>query len=181
LRVTFAFGVAIVAALYAVGVMRGATANSSPAVTAKTMVTALEAIHYPVAHPRKLNCRGLGAVQGRHRTFRCVATLSRHRDRRFYTRAVAKGGWLCAGKARSHCAMLGRGFFPASEADNQGWQEIAAAGWLQAHHFDVNRASLTCTGTRSPMTCTLTTRPSVTVVLTYQKAGTGYVETARRG
>lgn len=173
-------GCAIVVALSTAGGMRAAT-TKSPAVTTKVMVAGLEAIHYPVAHPKNLTCRGLGAaVKGRHTSFRCVATLKAHRQRRFYTRAIAKGGWLCAGKKLSRCLMLGHGFFPAGAADNQGWQAIAVLGWLQAHHIDKGGASLSCTGLRSPMTCTLTKKPAVAVILTYQKTRGGYVEAARR-
>ena len=181
LQVALTLGVAIVVALYAVGAVHGATAKSDPTVTTKVMVAGLKAIHYPVAHPKKLTCRGLGApVKGGHTAFRCVATLKKHRERRFYTRSIAKGGWLCAGKGPSDCVMLRRGSFPASAADNQGWQEIAVVGWLQAHHIDAGGASITCIGTRSPMTCTLRKKPAVHVVLTYQRAGADYVETARR-
>jgi hypothetical protein len=182
LHIAFTLAAAIVVALYAVGTMRAATTNRGPTVTTKVMVAGLEAIHYPIAHPKKLTCRGLGAsVKGGHRSFKCVAILKEHRERRFYAQPVAKGGWLCAGKALSSCVTLKRGFFPAPAADNQGWQEIAVLGWLQAHHIDANgRVSLSCTGVRSPMTCTLNKRPTVAVVLTYQKAGAGYVESATR-
>jgi hypothetical protein len=180
LQVALALGVSIVVAVYGPAVTRGAT-KSGPTSTTNVMVAGLKAIQYPVAHPRKLTCRGLGAaVKGRHRSFRCVATLNAHRERRFYARTAAKGGWLCAGKTLSGCVILKRGFFPASAADNQGWQETAVIGWLQAHHFHVNGASLSCTGTKSPLTCTLTKRPPVTVILSYQKAAAGYVETATR-
>jgi hypothetical protein len=179
----FALGLAIVVAVSAVGGVHGATPKSRPVVTTKVMVEGLKAIGYPVAHPRRLTCRGLGAAtHGRHTSFRCVATLKSHRRRPFYTRAIAKGGWLCAGKRLSHCVLLGRGFVPASAADNQGWQETAVLGWLQAHEIDRNGAlSLSCVGTKSPMTCTLHAKPPVTVTLTYYRAGPGYVETATRG
>jgi len=177
-----ALGLAIVVALSAVGAVRGATTKSSPAVTTKVMVEGLKTIGYPVAHPKRLTCRGLGAASnGRHTSFRCVATLKAHKQRRFYTRAVAKGGWLCAGRTRLHCVLLARGFVPASAADNQGWQETAVLGWLQAHNIDRNGTlGLSCVGTKSPLTCTLHAQPPVTVTLTYHRAGAGYVETASR-
>jgi hypothetical protein len=179
-QAAFALGLAIVVALSTVGAVRGATTKRSPTVTTKVMVEGLRAIQYPVAHPKRLACRGLGAAaNGRHTSFRCVATLTSHRQRRFYTRVVAKGGWLCAGKTLSRCATLGRGFVPTSAADNQGWQETAVLGWLQAHHIDSN-GTLSCIGTKSPMTCTLHAKRPVTVTLTYQRAGAGYVETATR-
>lgn len=107
-------------ALCAVGAVRRATTKASPAVTTPVMVAGLKAIHYPVASPKNLTCRGLGiTVQGRHTSFRCVATLAAHKERRFYTRAVAKGGWLCAGKTLSRCAMLRTGFFPG-DSDLEG-------------------------------------------------------------
>ena len=173
-------GVAIVA-LCAPGAGR-ATAAQSPAVTTKVMVAGLEAIRYPVAHREKLTCRGLGAaVEGRrHTSFRCVVTLTAHRQRRFYARPAATGGWLCAGRKRTGCSLLSHGFFPASAADNQGWQATAVLGWLQAHHVDTGSASLGCSGIRSPMTCTLGKKPAMTVVLSYRRAAGGYVESARR-
>ena len=172
-------GVVILVALSAAGAVRGATTKSTPAVTTKVMLAELAVNHYPVAHPKKLTCRGLGAgVKGRYTSFRCVATVKPHRQRRFYTRPIAKGGWLCAGKKLSHCVMLARGFFPAPAADNQGWQAIAVLGWLQAHHIRTGGASLNCSGFRSPMSCVLRKTPPVTVVLTYQKIAGGYVETA---
>ncbi len=182
LQATLALTLAIVVALYTAGAMRGATTESGTTVTTKVMVEGLKAIHYPVAHPKRLSCRGLGvALNGRHTSFRCVATLKTRRHRRFYTRAVAKGGWLCAGKSLSGCVMLGRGFVPASAADNQGWQEIAVVGWLQAHKIDKSGArGVSCIGSKSPMTCTLRAKRPVTVILSYYKAGIGYVETARR-
>jgi len=182
LHAALTISVATVVALYTVGVMRGATMKSGATVTTKVMVEGLKAIHYPVAHPKTLTCRGLGATRnGRHTSFRCVANLKTRRQRRFYTRAVAKGGWLCGGKTLSSCVMLQRGFVPASAADNQGWQEIAVVGWLQAHNIDKDGAlGVTCTGTKSPMICTLRTKRPVTVILSYYGAGDGYVETARR-
>jgi hypothetical protein len=182
LQAALTLGVVIVVALSAAGAMRGATSNSSPTVTTKVMVEGLKAIHYPVGHPKRLTCRGLGAtLNGRHTSFRCDATLKTHRQRRFYTRAVAQGGWFCAGKTLSGCVMLGRGFVPASAADNQGWQEIAVVGWLQAHNIDGSGAlGVSCIGTKSPMICTLRTKPPVTVALAYSRVGAGYVETASR-
>ena len=181
LRAALTLVVAIAVALCAVGATRGAAVKSRPTVSTKVMVEGLKAIQYPVARPKRLTCRGLGtAVKGRYTSFRCVAVV-KHRRRRFYTRAVAKGGWLCAGKASSGCAVLKRGFFPTSAADNQGWQEIAVAGWLQAHRVKASRGvAISCTSLRSPMTCTLRKNPPVTVVLTYQKTRAGYVETASR-
>ena len=178
----FALGVAIVVALSAVGAMHGAT-KSSATVTAKVMVEGLKEIHYPVAQAKRLTCRGLGAaLNGRHASFRCVAAVKAHGQRRFYARAVAQGGWLCAGRTLSRCATLERGFVPAGVADNQGWQELAVVGWLQAHKIDRNGAvGVSCVGTRSPMTCTLKTKPAVTVGLAYYRVGAGYVETAGRG
>jgi hypothetical protein len=174
-------GLAIVLALSTAGAVRADATAKSPAVTTKVMVAGLKAIQYPVAHPKKLTCRGRGAaVKGRHTSFRCVATMKAHRQRRFYTRSVAEGGWMCAGKRLSRCAMLSHGFVPASAADNQGWQAISVLGWLQAHHVKSGVASVSCTGIRSPMTCTLTKKPAVTVVLAYQKVRGGYVETATR-
>jgi len=97
----FALGVAIVVALSAVGAMHGAT-KSSATVTAKVMVEGLKEIHYPVAQAKRLTCRGLGAaLNGRHASFRCVAAVKAHGQRRFYARAVAQGGWLCAGRTLS--------------------------------------------------------------------------------
>jgi hypothetical protein len=174
--------VAITLALCAGGMTRAAI-TTNPTVTNKVMVEGLEAIHYPVAHATKLTCRGSGAAaKGGHTSFRCVATLKGHRERRFYTRAIAKGGWLCAGKVLSDCRLLARGFFATSAADSQGWQQIAVLGWLQAHHITAGGTSgVSCTGTRSPMTCTLRRNPPVTVVINYQKSGGGYIESARRG
>jgi hypothetical protein len=178
-----ALGFAVVVALCTVGAVLGATTTSGAPVTAKVMVEGLKAIRYPVAAPKRLTCRGLGiALNGRHTSFRCVATLRTHRQRRFYTRAAAQGGWLCAGKRLSRCLLLGRGFVPAGAADDQGWQELAVVGWLQAHNIDKNgRLGVSCVGTRSPMTCTLKTKPAVTVGLAYYRVGAGYVETAGRG
>ena len=134
-------GVALVVALCAIGAVRAATTKPSPTVTTKVMVDGLKAIRYPAANPKKLSCRGLGvAVEDRHTSFRCVATLKGDRERRFYTRAVAKGGWLCAGNSPSACRLLKRGFFPTSRADNQGWQQTAVLGWLQAHHIGASGA-----------------------------------------
>jgi len=179
-QVAFALVLAIAVALSTVGAVHGATTKSSPTVTTRVMVDGLKAIRYPVAHPKRLACRGLGAASnGRHTSFRCVATLKTHRQRRFYTRAIAKGGWLCAGKALSHCVTLARGFVSTGAADNQGWQETAVLGWLQAHHIDSN-GTLSCIGTKSPMTCTLHAKRPLTVTLTYYRSGGGYVETAGR-
>jgi hypothetical protein len=179
-QAALALVIATLFALFAGGAARGAATKSGPSVTAKVMVAGLKANHYPVADPRKLTCHGLGTGgKGRHTSFRCVATVKPHQQRRFYSRAIGKGGWLCAGKRRSRCVMLEHGFFPAPAADNQGWQSIAVLGWLQAHQIDKSSAaSLSCAGIRSPMTCTLRTTPAVTVVLSYQKTRGGYVETA---
>lgn len=182
LQAALALGLAVLVAVSTVGAVRGATAQTTPKVTTKVMVEGLKAIHYPVAHPKRLTCHGLGAASdGRHTSFRCVATLKARRQRRFSTRAVAKGGWLCAGKRLSRCTLLARGFVTTGAADTQGWQETSVLGWLEAHKVNRTGATgLSCMGTKSPMTCTLHAQHPVTVTLTYSRAGAGYVETASR-
>lgn len=177
-QASFTIGVLIVVALYIVGSVKGATMTQGLTVTPKVMASGLKAIRYPVAHPKRVTCRGIGgAVSGRYSTFRCAAVWRRHRVKRFYTRELAVGGWLCAGKTLAGCTMLKHGFYPAYLAVDQGWQPVAVRGWLEAKTGTVP-GSVSCTGSVSPMTCTA---GSSTVTYSFSAASGGYVETATEG
>lgn len=172
-QAAFTIAFVIVVILYIVGSAKGATTTSGLTVTPSVMGTAMRAIHYPVAKPRTLRCKGLGVpVNGRYATFRCAATW-KHHHRAFLVQEVAVGGWMCVGR-QPGCKLLGHGFYPGYLA-SPGWQEVAVNGWLTARQ-DPAAGSASCTGTSSPLTCATSTG---TVTLTYTKARGGYVETVK--
>jgi hypothetical protein len=138
------FVIVVVAALMFVG---AASASNAPTVPwkARDMVTALRALAYPTAHPRKLTCRKSGP-----RGFRCAA-INRRRQV-FYTRGRGLGGWICAGKRPTSCSVLKHGF--ASTSMVAGWLDgslatyakLAAKGYVQNKYdlADPQSPSRTC-------------------------------------
>lgn len=155
--------------------------------TKKDMTTAIRAIGYPKPHPKKLACRGVGAIDsaGRFVSFRCIATYSNHRRRVFYTagQGLPESGWICAGPHPSPCKLLRKGFIPTAEANLQASQagvaENVAKGYLVNHNLFPYQVTRFCEQSSSGWSCPFTVNAQpVTVTVNLKAAKGGYVTTA---
>lgn len=115
-----------------------AAASSTPSVawSKKDMTTAVRGLGYPKPHSKRLVCKGLGAsAGGRHTAYRCVATYTHRRHRRFVIGGEAMGGWLCGGKKLASCAPLKHGFVTNTQLSQDDLGELSAAAGFASRGY----------------------------------------------
>jgi hypothetical protein len=166
-----------------------AVASTGPTVpwTRGNMIAAVRALGYPRGLARKLACTGMGAADtsGRYASFRCKATYTHHRSRRFQIAGRGEGGWLCAGKTIAGCKLLRRGFVSKGMVTAEGFDAAAnsaARGWVTNKYgtYQVTRYCTASTSTASSSyTCDFhVSSGNITVALTFIVAKRGYLLTA---
>lgn len=176
--------------LAAAALVFAATASAgtpSVAWSTKDMKTAIRALSYPKPHAKKLACKGLGAADtnGRHTSFRCVATYKHHRRRVFYTEGSGLGGWICAGTKLATCTVLHHGFASTSmvafDGSLQGAAELAARGYVQNRYdtFDTFPAGECTQAAARSWSCPYKLDAgTITVTITLKTAKGGYLVSA---
>lgn len=115
------------------------------------MTTAIRGLGYPVAHPLRLNCKGLGAAtNGRYTSFLCTAHYRHGIFRRFLTASHGVGGWICAEKpGAGYCVPLMHHGFVVM-AHTNATDVLGARAELAANGYVENRYGIADASPSSP-------------------------------
>jgi hypothetical protein len=116
------------------------------------MTTAIRGLGYPMAHPLRLNCKGLdAATNGRYTAFTCTEDYRYGIRRRFLMASHGVGGWLCAEKlkAAGYCVPLEHHGFVVMAHTNAA-KALEARAELAANGYVGNRYGIADASPSSP-------------------------------